>query len=159
MKHKKRRLIVWLCLSALAAFAVCAGNWLWHETHTRTPNTQNTCNFGDIGGLAGEFMNRNRRWPETLEELELPERLCQDARSGAPHRWVANDRLYAKSADDGLTEEHRVLMTLSHTFRSEPWPFGRVETLVLLDDLSVAYLPPSKIHQREEVAEGQGVQR
>ncbi len=157
MKRTMRR-IAWFCFSTVLALAVCAGHWLWHETHTRIPNAQNVMNLGEIGGSIGEFMNYRRgpdRWPESLEELKLSPMLCQDARSGEPYLWVANDHLYANTADVGAVEEKRVVMMLPHTFRSEPWPFGRIETIVLLEDMSVAYLPPSAIRQREPASDAQ----
>ncbi len=148
MKRTMRR-IVWFCFSTALALAVCAGHWLWHETHTRIPNTQNTRNFGEISLSAVNFRNRNYRWPESLEELKPFPTLCQDARSGEPYLWVANDHLYANTADAAAVEEKRVLMMLPHTFRSKPWPFGRIETIVLLEDMSVTYLPPSAIRKGE----------
>ncbi len=148
MKRTMRR-IVWFCFSTALALAVCAGHWLWHETHTGIPNTQNTRNLGEISLSVVNFRNRNYRWPESLQELQPFPTLCHDARSGEPYLWVANDHLYANTADVGAVEEKRVVMMLPHTFRSEPWPFGRIETIVLLEDMSVTYLPPSAIRKGE----------
>lgn len=148
MKRKKR-LVLWFSVSTAAVIAVCVGNSFWHETHTRIPNSQNTSNLGEIGHSVIVFRDRNHRWPESLEELKLSPTLCQDARSGEPYLWVANDHLYANTADVGAVKEKRVVMMLPHTFRSKPWPFGRIETIVLLEDSSVTYLPPSAIRKGE----------
>ena len=104
-----------------------------------------------LADLRHDFFNfkyKENRWPSCMDEVLLfPEKKDRwqlenmDFFNDLPLRCVTLRNMYYYVGDD----KRKVLVTLYKPYRTRLWPFGEMQTIVLLDNGSTCIVSPDEI--------------
>lgn len=130
-------------LGILYGFLYLKYDFVWHFTRPLVSD-----NLGDAREIFFKFKEKEKRFPICMDEVIFsPYNEIYlfsdkvDCFSNLPFRCVTLRNMYYDAGDT----KRKVLVSLYKPYRTRLWPFGEMETMILLDDGSICAVSPDEI--------------
>jgi hypothetical protein len=147
--YKWKWFVVTFLLIALLGGIYFGFYWRYYLVN-RIIHAQVVCNLGDVWEGFMNFMEKEHRWPICMDEVMAApynrnllhqEHTC-DLFSGLPFRCVTLRNYYVKG-----NPQCKALVTLYQPYRTQLWPYGEYETIVMLSNGTICTVSPDELEE------------
>ena len=145
----KKRSIVFLIVFIVIVLII-SSVFCWKVVREEIYGTITNRSYGKIRVDLSKFRSGHGRWPNNFEEkgLDISENTIFDHRTKAPYLYLANKNVYFYAR--GRKELCPVFVMLPKSYRTNFWPFGKEQNIVMFSypkslSLQTLYVDPKDI--------------
>jgi hypothetical protein len=134
MKIKKRRIVLFV-FSIGIPIAIVLTIWFaasFNDFMVGLRSSSVDRDYAEIRDSLYKFKNNHGRWPKDFEEsgcLDVNKKVVTDFRTGVPYLYLADKNVYFYIR--GSKELCPVFVMLPKSYRTNFWPFGKQQNIVM----------------------------